>query len=242
MYDLKNSNFKKNLTIYRKSRGLSLESLGSKIGKTKATVSKYERGEIIPDILTILEICNALNVNLSQLFPSNNLIHNKIYYNPFNSNTVYLYYYVENILITSILEIIEENSKTIAKFYNGVKDINKYAEEYSYYYEGELECDKTNGYVTLRNCTSEEIKLEKVQISFNIPWSKNFKLTNFFILGITPNSIPIIKKGIISVSPLENINKFIDDLKISNTDLNILQKNNAWILNNRNYDHFFFDF
>ena len=52
----------------------------------------------------------------------------------------------------------------------------------------------------------------------------------------------IIKKGIISVSPLENINKFIDDLKISNTDLNILQKNNAWILNNRNYDHFFFDF
>ena len=242
MYNLKDANFKNNLITYRKSRGLSLESLGNKIGKTKATVSKYERGEIIPDIITILEICNALDVNLSQLFPANFNSQNTVYYNPFSSNTVYLYYYAENVLITSILEIVDENNKTCVKFYNGIKNINKYAQEHSYYYEGDLECDRINGYINLRNCTSEKIKLEKVQISFNIPWSKNFKITNFFILGITPNSIPIIKKGIISTTPIKKVENFYNDLKLSDDDLFAIQKNNAWILENKNYDHFFFDF
>lgn len=242
MYDLTNANFKNLLTTYRKSRGLSLEALGKEIGKTKATISKYERGEIIPDILTILEICNALDISLSQLFPIDYNHPTKYYYNPFNSNKIYLYYYVENILITSILEIREENNKTYVRFFNGVKDIHKYADCTSYYYEGKLECDRINGYINLRNVTSEKIKLEKVQISFNIPWSKNFKMTNFFILGITPNSVPIIKKGIISTSPINNIKDFYNDLKLSNQDLSDIQKSNAWILDNKNYDHFFFDF
>lgn len=242
MYNISDNNFNELISKYRKSRNLSLEELGCRIGKTKSTVSKYEKGDIIPDILTILEICNTLNISLAQLFPTSDNELKKFNVNPFNSNIIYLYYYVEKHTIVSVLEIIEEENKMFVKLYNGVKNIHKYAEKSSYYYEGELECYNTNGYINLRNCNSDKIKLEKVQISFNIPWSKDFELTNFFIHGITPNSIPIIKKGIISIHPIEDIHTILNDLVLSKEDVNNILKNNAWLLENKNYDHFFYDF
>lgn len=242
MYNLNTSNFRQLLTEYRKSRGFTLESLGKKIGKTKATISKYENGEIIPDILTILEICNTLNITLTQLFPSiyiNNV--KKTSKNPFNTNKLYLYYYTENILITSVLELKETNNEILVNFYNGIKNLTNYAKETSYYYEGILECDKNIGYINLCNTSSHETILEKIQISFVIPWSQNFQLTNFFILALTPNSIPIIKKGIISTLPLSSTSPYLEILKISKKDLEKIQENNAWILENKNYDYFFFN-
>lgn len=242
MYNLSENNFNKLLIKYRKSKGMSLEELGNKIGKSKATVSKYERGDIIPDILTVLEICNSLDINLSQLFPIENKKPKKFNINPFNSNIIYLYYYVEKHTIVSVLEIIEEENTLFVKLYNGVKNIEKYADKSSYYYEGEMQCYNTNGYITLNNCNSKEILLEKVLISFNIPWSKNFELTNFFIHGITPNSIPIIKKGIVSIHPINDINTILNDLILTKEDVLKIQKDNAWLLENKNYDHFFYDF
>lgn len=241
MYNINNINFTKLLTEYRKSRGITLESLGNKIGKTKATVSKYERGEIIPDIITILEICNALNITLSQLFPiSNSENSNNSFINPFNVQKLYLYYYSENMLITSVLELKEESNKVLVNFYNGIKNINNYANETSYYYEGILECDKTIGYINLYNSTSQGTLLEKIQISFIIPWSYNCKLTNFFILALTPNSIPVVKKGIMSEKPLLDISRYVSNLKITKDDITKIQHDNAWILENKNYDYFFF--
>lgn len=240
MYDLNISDFNKLLTTYRKSRGFTLESLGNKIGKTKATVSKYENGEIIPDILTVLEICNVLDISLSQLFTVSSGFIKSSPHNPFNTNKLYLYYYTENILITSILELLEETNKIFVKLYNGIKDTKAYANETSYYYEGTLECDRTVGYINLYNPTSQGTQLEKLQISFTIPWSKDFKVTNFFILALTPNSVPIVKKGIISTIPLEDISIYQDNLQVSKVELADMQKNNAWILENKNYDYYFY--
>ena len=241
MYNLDNYNFNHLLTEYRKSRGFTLEKMGNKIGKTKATISKYEKNEIIPDILTVLEICNVLDISLSQLFPVTSKTVSNSVINPFNKNKLYLYYYTENILITSILEIKEEIDKLSVKLYNGIKNIKTYATETAYYYEGTLECDKTIGYINLYNPISQGTQLERIQISFTIPWSKNFEITNFFILALTPNSIPIVKKGIISINPLNDLSCYKNDLKINQDDLTKFQKDNAWILENKNYDHFFFD-
>lgn len=240
MYDL-NNNFNRFLTQYRKSRGLTLEALGNKIGKTKATVSKYEKGEIIPDIITILEICNTLNITLSQLYPTTLHVSQHQHINPFVINKLYLYYYTENILITSIIELSQESNTIFARLYNGVKDINKYASQTAYYYEGIMECDKTIGYINLSNSVSQETQLEKLQLSFTIPWSQNIEITSFFLLGITPNSIPIVKKGILSIEPIKNIEIYQEDLKINNKDLKKIQEDNAWILENKNYSHFFFE-
>lgn len=241
MYDLKNLNFRKLLTQYRKSRGYSLETIGNIIGKTKSTISKYEKGDIIPDIITILEICNALNINLSQLFPIFNPVKVSSLFNPFKTNKLYMYYLTDNNIITSIIEVFETTNHLYVQLYNGVKDISLYATEYLYSYEGILECNNTIGYIHLYNTKSNNTQLEKIQISFNIPWSKSFDITSFFILALTPNSLPIVKKGIISVKPIENFEPYKNDLQITKYNLNKLQNENAWILENLHYNHFFYN-
>lgn len=241
MYDINIKNFANQLSLYRKSRGITLESIGTSIGKTKATISKYEKGEIIPDIITMLEICNVLNLNLNQLFSSSLLPTSKQSVNPFNTNKLYVYYYTENVLITSILEVINQDNINLVKFYNGIKNTSTYAKDFSYSYEGILECDNTVGYINLHNSISPSTRMEKLQISFNIPWSKSINVTNFLILALSPNSLPIVKKGIISTYEIDNFEPFDDDLKISTEELQKIRANNSWILENKNYNHFFYD-
>lgn len=52
---------------FRKARGLTLQQLADLIHKSRATVSKYETGEITIDIETLFDISQVLEVELSQL-------------------------------------------------------------------------------------------------------------------------------------------------------------------------------
>lgn len=241
MYNIKEINFGKKLRYFRKTRNLSLTQLGEKVSKTKSTISKYESNQIIPDYMTLLELCNILNVTLSQFFPIMYQDNIKLAKNPFSSNILYLYYYTENVLIKSVIEIQEENSTLYTKLYNGVKNIKKYADENAYQYEGTLETDYTIGYMNLTNSKTQRTRLEKLQLSFNIPWSNKIEITNFFLLGLTPNSVPIVKKGLISSNELTDLSKFDDDLKLSSSEILKIQHNSGWVLENKNYAHFFYD-
>ena len=52
---------------YRKMKGMTLQQLADAIHKSRATVSKYENGEITLDVVTLYEISEALDINLDQL-------------------------------------------------------------------------------------------------------------------------------------------------------------------------------
>ena len=52
---------------FRKTRGLTLQQLADMIHKSRASVSKYENGEITIDIETLYDISEALQVDLNQL-------------------------------------------------------------------------------------------------------------------------------------------------------------------------------
>ena len=55
------------IKMYRKKRKMTLDDLAKIIYKSKATVSKYEKGEISIDTVTLYDIANALSVNVEQL-------------------------------------------------------------------------------------------------------------------------------------------------------------------------------
>ena len=239
MYDLINMNFTERLREYRKINGYSLEYLGKKVGKAKTTILKYENGNIVPDITTILELCNALHINLNDLFVPRNDFISRERTNPFDINKLYLYYYTDNKLISSVIEILEKDNKV--KLYNGVKNLEKYKADFSYYYEGTLKFDKTIGYFNFQSASFQGLQAENVQISFNIRWSNKFRISKFFILGLTPNSIPVVKKGILTASPIKDVLKYNNDLLITKQDLNYIKSRNCWILDDTNYDHFFYD-
>ena len=52
---------------YRKANGMTLQQLADVIHKSRATVCKYENGEISIDIATLYEISQALQVSFGQL-------------------------------------------------------------------------------------------------------------------------------------------------------------------------------
>lgn len=57
----------KRIRSFRKNRGLTMQQLADRIHKSRATVSKYEAGEIALDLETLYDISVALETNLSQL-------------------------------------------------------------------------------------------------------------------------------------------------------------------------------
>lgn len=213
---------------------------GQAINKSKATISKYENNEIVPDSITLLELCNTLNISLNELLPSKdeNANSSSISLNPFGSNKLYLYYYTDKKLMTSIIDIYYENNSLKCKFFNGIKHIATY-KDCAYYYEGLLEANKTTAYF---NFTSKTDMLEKVQLIINVPWSSEVNICKGLILGLTPNALPIVKKVIISTIELKDISKYDESLIFSKEDAKKIYYDGALIIENKNYDEFFFDF
>ena len=84
--------------------------------------------------------------------------------------------------------------------------------------------------------------LEKVEIVVNINWSNEINICKGLILGLTPNSLPIVKKVILSTSEISNIDKYNNALTFSKEEVKKIFYDGALILENKNYDEFFFDF
>lgn len=100
--------------------------------------------------------------------------------------------------------------------------------------------DNNIGYINLENKYNQGTQFEKIQISFSIPWSTNNDKTLFFILALSPLSIPVVKKGIVSMSEIKEIKKYNDFIQISKKELQRIKENNSWILNESNYNDFFY--
>ena len=57
----------KQIRQYRKANKMTLQQLADAIYKSRATVSKYENGEITIDISTLYEISKVLDVHINEL-------------------------------------------------------------------------------------------------------------------------------------------------------------------------------
>ena len=61
-----------NIAVYRKLRGLTQAGLAEKLNYSDKAVSKWERGESAPDIVTLAAIAEQLNVTVNKLLEDPN--------------------------------------------------------------------------------------------------------------------------------------------------------------------------
>ena len=61
------SNVSKNLAFYRKLNNLTQTELAEKINYSDKSVSKWERGDGLPDICVLVQIANILNITVDDL-------------------------------------------------------------------------------------------------------------------------------------------------------------------------------
>lgn len=56
-----------NIALYRKSQGLTQAMLAEKINYSDKAVSKWERGESMPDVLTLMALAEQLQISVNEL-------------------------------------------------------------------------------------------------------------------------------------------------------------------------------
>ena len=61
-----------NIMTYRKRQGLTQAGLAEKLNYSDKAVSKWERGESIPDVLTLLQLASLFGVKVDDLLSDPN--------------------------------------------------------------------------------------------------------------------------------------------------------------------------
>ena len=63
-----------NISAYRKRGGLTQAGLAEKLNYTDKAVSKWERGESIPDVLTLMQLAELFEIEVSELLADPNAL------------------------------------------------------------------------------------------------------------------------------------------------------------------------
>lgn len=231
MYDTNIENIGKMIRYYRKSANMSAEDLGKAIGKSKATIARYENNEIVLDVPTIIEICNVFNIDFNDICTS--LMHtvekdsNK---NPFNNNLLYLYYISKNGIVISSLEITENKYSNHVLMKNGLTN-NKYKQEYT----GVLESSYNTAFFCLTNAISNP-GLDKFQIEIDLHSKKGNKYYGIFLGVANYTHKPTARKCIITkelITLEKNLVQLFEELKIGSKELQSIATTQYWdMLNN----------
>ncbi|MEG0292350.1 MAG: helix-turn-helix transcriptional regulator [Anaerovoracaceae bacterium] len=111
-----------NIRIFRKQKKITQVDLGIQINKSSSCISKYEKGEIVIDIVTLIDIANALDVPLETLYPhsakKSNIEGNHAPLHPYFKNTpLFLFWYngIEKKIKKCAIKI-NDNSTTATLF------------------------------------------------------------------------------------------------------------------------------
>lgn len=217
---------------YREAKGLSSKELGNAIGKTKSTIVRYENGEIVLDFITAQEIANVLNIDLNDICEiSVHTIEKSKNANPFNSDTLYLYYISKNGLIISKIEIETKKYGNYVLMKNALKG-KKYKQEYT----GMLESNYNTAFFCLTNAITNP-GLDKFQIEIDLHSKFNDMYFGLF-LGVSDNTHrPTARKCIITTelfASKEKLNDIFHELEINEKDIKDMQKIKYWDMKSNN--------
>lgn len=165
----------------RKLRGLTIQQLADKIQKSKSTLSKYERGEISIDILTIKEISRVLNISIDELLPGTADNSSQHCYPStanvpsfFKNNTRFYSYYYDgrnkNIICSALLVKNAHDDNSIGvHMYMNIKDIN-YPQACENTYYGLM---THHDIITRIDFINRDTSVEKASIAILSPFVEN---------------------------------------------------------------------
>ncbi|MBO5461127.1 MAG: helix-turn-helix transcriptional regulator [Ruminococcus sp.] len=225
----------------RKIQGLTIQQLADRIHKSRASVSKYENGEIVLDVETLHEISQSLGVGLDQLIsirqkkPELPLpVRTQGIQSPFfQAEQLYFYFYDGryNRLKDGIIQIHKEEGKRgnyqASLSISSVTPTGRSSENY---YSGDvvysdmlIRFSFVNQYNTLE---------EDLLYIFNPLELRDF--TEGLLCGISSaDMMPCAFKCLVTLTPQEYTEEFKQRLMFSKKDLRRWQKLNMLVVDNR---------
>lgn len=190
MYNLNSYNFGENFRKARKIKGISVADIAKKINKTETTIYKYERGDLMPDIETVLQICNVLGVNFDDLTTTKKVEDTENYSkNPFESNIMYLYYLGYKRLMLFELDFKHEAGFETVSF----KDIKTG----KIFFKGTVEANQERAYIIMKNFYVANTKFEKVQMILNLTYASDNNYVGVITGTEDKANMPMMKRCIV---------------------------------------------
>lgn len=234
------------IRMYRKVRGMTLQQLADLIHKSRASVSKYETGEITLDIETLFDISKALQVNIGQLtdFSKEALLppakdHQEAFSDTigkspfFQARRLYFYFYDGRYkrLKDGIIDIYEQKDKP--EIYGASLSISAVApsgRSSEVYYTGKVVySDMLIRFSFVNQYNALEEDLLYIFNPLDIRDS-----TDGLLCGISSSDLmPCAFRCLVTLTPKEYTEEFRQKLLISRKELQRWQKLNMVLIDNR---------
>lgn len=228
--------------MYRKIRGLTLQQLADMIHKSRASVSKYETGEITLDIETLFEISQALRISLNQLTnyqppakdsawgPKAGTLEKSPF---FQAKRLYFYFYDGRYkrMKDGIIDIYEQHDKPgNYEASLSISAVTPAGRSSEIYYTGKVVySDMLIRFSFVNQCNTLEEDLLYIFNPLEIRDS-----TVGLLCGISSADLmPCAFKCLVSLTPKEHTEDLQQQLLISKQDIRRWQKLNMFIVDNR---------
>lgn len=223
------------IRIYRKKKKMTIEELALKICKSKATVSKYEKGEIGLDLDTLYEIADALDVNPEQLIISRTIHHKEesvgcpSFFRDVREFYGYFYDGRDKQIVKCLFEVIsplenQDNGRQRVRMYMNFKEYEQY-QDCENTYEGYIEHYDAITNIILIN---DHLPMEKASIQLlasSLYASQRWGLWN----GLSTRPLmPIATKILLSTHRIPENDEVLSQLKITNEDIKLFKLYNMF--------------
>lgn len=224
------------IRLYRNIRGMTIQQLADSINKCKTTVSKYERGEIIVDIETLVEISNVIKVPIEQIIDYQKINensthkegHNGLFY---KANKLFIYFYDGRIhsINCGVIEIKNYTNERNVIFYLNVESIENY-HNCKAFYSGKLNYYDPFIRISLFNQCND---MEQLLIYIIKPMDLS-KETMGLLCGISNRPLlPSANKCLISLEPQKINDSLIKCLQFSKDEIHQFKKLNSFMVDNK---------
>lgn len=216
------------LRARRRVKHMTLKEMADTLNKSVATLSKYEKGEILISIDVLIDICKTLDIDIASLLPDTCSVMNQKEidrYQKYFSERLYLYWF--NGEKNKIQKAVVENRSLSFRstMYYDVPDINNYYEA-SFIYEGKVIYSDTSTVYTF-TCTTPPFDI----LSIRIPFLKAYNTVKIGLLStISYFYQSIAMKVAMSETPLKEDDNLLALLHISPEDIKNIKRTNFFLV------------
>ena len=229
MSEFDSKDFGERLKNYRIKKGLTQENLATSLNKNKATISRYEKGELLPNVREVSIICKELGIYEAELYGNdiNRTTQNNKSINPFGTDKLYVYFNAYNFRTKKfapdkyILELEQKQNICKAKFVD--------YHDRRIYSEGYLIGNEEIVFVVMENYQPTSARVDVSVLEINIcNGIDNLMLGGYF--GTNAKCEPSLRKCYFSKKDIEFTKEMFERLKLDENEREILDKQNALYL------------
>ena len=223
--------------FFRKLRGRTLQELADAIGKSKATVSKYEKSEIAIDVEVLFDIAQVLGVTVGQLtdYPSLPQNHRRARAGQgafSNAETLYLYTYDGRLgqITEGVIRLLPTETADQAAFYMDVPPGAADYHECRSYYQGKAEYHTSLISFVFQNQFNEA---ERVLLYLYNPIDRESE-TPGMICGLTRQNLqPMAMRCIVSLHRMKADEGLKERLLLTRQEQQAVKKMNLFVVENQ---------